>query len=89
VSAGEVALLPDRAGFHTFRGEDFHDVIAVHAASAEEGVLPARQSLAGTTAASPAGPPPPQRLRIWPWLLTLALGLLSAEWLTFHRRWTV
>ena len=27
--------------------------------------------------------------RLWPWLAALAALLLCAEWLSFHRRWTV
>ncbi len=71
-------------------GDAAREAPPVHASiPAEEGAIGGRAALFRHAHAPPPAAPTRLPLRIWPLLVLAALILLTLEWLTFHRRWTV
>jgi hypothetical protein len=56
----------------------------------ESAIAPADQLAVGdVVASSPTGGKAGVRRELWIYLVLLALAVLSVEWLSYHRRWTV
>jgi hypothetical protein len=91
VSSGEVVLTPSRAGFYRLDVDGTPRYLAVNLAEAtRRDLTPQRRLLVGARAAPrPEAPGPGLAQPPWALLAAAALLLLCAEWITFHRRWTV
>ncbi len=51
--------------------------------------LRATLQLGGATLSPPDASQRALRRELWPYLLLLALAILTLEWWSYHRRWTV
>jgi hypothetical protein len=95
VSAGSTTFTPTRAGLYHLRwqagGSAGERWLAVNlAADSRRDLTPTRaMRLAGTQVAAPARERAALPAPIWALLVIAALLLLSAEWFSYHRRWTV
>jgi hypothetical protein len=91
VVEGRAVATGRRAGFYRLRTGDVEDVFAANLGPSEEAVLTAPEEL--PLAGAPYRPPevvaPAVRTEIWMMLVLAALGVLVAEWFTYHRRITV
>lgn len=94
VRQGRAVVVAERAGFYEIEtgapGDGARSGFAVNLLDPDESRIepPTELALAGIT----RGLPPVAaglRREIWVYLLVAALGLALAEWLSYHRRWTV
>jgi Ca-activated chloride channel family protein len=89
VEGSRASFTADRAGLYKIEGEGHSDVIAVNLARPAEGeLLPVTAVLKRPDEPRRSTQGASTRL-LWPWLIAAAIALLGAEWITFHRRWTV
>jgi hypothetical protein len=90
-SDGRIVLAPSLAGFHQVTWDGGERLVAVNlAASTRRDLTPLRHLVVAPVTAQPpeieaaALSRPP-----WVLLLALALLLVTVEWWTYHRRWTI
>jgi Ca-activated chloride channel homolog len=90
-SSGKVVLTPSRAGLYRLTSAGGERLLAVNLAErTRRDLAPQPQLLLGATAAPrPTAASPGLAQPPWALLAAAALLLLCAEWLTYHRRWTV
>lgn len=93
---GRAVASGERAGFYTLRatlpgGETADETLAANLGPSAEADLrvPGAIPIAGAPATPPAPPALEARSEPWAFLVLAAFALLAAEWITFHRRWTV
>jgi Ca-activated chloride channel family protein len=91
VRDGRLALSPTRAGFYRVSWPGAERLLAVNLSpDARRDLSPEAPRRAGkTTAPRPELPAPGSSRPPWALLVLAALLLLTAEWATYHRRWTV
>jgi hypothetical protein len=90
-AAGELVLTPTRTGFHRIAFDGGTQLIAVNLREPTRRSLAPQPRLLLGKRAAPRPVLSASGLAQPPWVL-LALGallLLCAEWITYHRRWTV
>ncbi len=81
----------DAVGVYRATGENFAQTFAVSLLSpAESNIAPVKDprfriadAAGGRTADAPRAP---VRRELWPWIAAIALGILTIEWLVYHRR---
>jgi Mg-chelatase subunit ChlD len=88
---GQLRIVRERAGLYTLSAQGVTARLAINVPAASEGDIAPRPHVLRD--AEHTGTVRAQRHwfgeRTWPALLLFALLLLAAEWLTFHRRWTL
>lgn len=91
VVEGRAIATGRRAGFYRLRTGELEDVFAANLGPSEEAILAPPDELepAGAPFTPPAVVAPAVRTEIWMLLVLGALGVLLAEWVTYHRRITV
>lgn len=79
-----------QAGIYRLRAGGFQSLLAANVPAEREGdIAPRERLLVGAADAPTQDVSSFGGSRLWPVLAALALLLLSLEWLSFHRRWTV
>jgi hypothetical protein len=87
---GQATLVLARAGFYQLRRGDAEILLAANLAdAAESAIRPQKLTIAGREVPAPELQGAGLRSRFWVYLALAALALSFAEWLTYHRRWTV
>jgi hypothetical protein len=82
--------VPERPGFHRVRTGDRERVLAVNVGEASRDLSPPRlERLAGRAVLRPEVETQGPREPPWTWLLLAVFVLLTAEWISYQRRWTV
>jgi len=91
VTHGRAVFTGDEVGFYTLRTRAGDEVFAANLGSSDESdIMPAQNlAVAGTRASSVTTGTVGVRQEIWLYLVALVLLIVAAEWLTYHRRWTV
>ena len=92
VVEGRAVYAGTRAGFYTVRAGEQESVFAANLGPSEEARIEPVEALAldeDTIAGAPTEGKVGVRREIWIYLVLFALFVLVAEWLTYHRRWTV
>jgi hypothetical protein len=80
------------AGFYTVRAGGQEDVFAANLGPSDEARIEPAETLAlddETTATTPSEGKAGVRRELWIYLILFVLLVLVAEWMTYHRRWTV
>jgi len=89
IDGGQATVRFDRAGLHTIVTNVGEVGVAANLPAASElDLTPRTLDLGPASTASTSLVSQASRLP-WQWLTLAALALLSIEWITFHRRWTV
>ena len=89
---GRAVYAGTRAGFYTVRSDAEESVFAANLGPSEEARIEPAEALVlddDTTAGAPTEGKVGVRRELWIYLVLFALLVLVAEWLTYHRRWTV
>ncbi len=91
VVEGRAVATGRRAGFYRLRTGDVEDVFAANLGPSDEALLapPDELPIAGAPYTPPTVVAPAVRTEIWTLLVLAALGVLTVEWFTYHRRITV
>ena len=91
INGQEAIATAERAGIYELHTDKGDSPLAVQRASYSESNLEALQNAAPRVAKAKTSIW--MRIRptdeLWPWLVLAALLLLSFEWISYHRRWTV
>lgn len=88
---GRAIYAGQRAGFYQLETEGGSEAFAANLGSDVESsiAVPETLSLGELAAEEPTHGELGVREEIWAWLVLLALLVLGAEWMSYHRRWTV
>ncbi len=89
IGDGRAAIRLERAGFHTVETDAGFVLVAASLASSSELDLTTHTLDLGRAAGEPLTPIDEGARLPWQWMTLAVLALLTIEWATFHRRWTV
>ena len=91
VERGRAVFAGQHAGFYELHADDQRATFAANLGAPEEGALaiPDELTLSGLSADEPSAGEPGARREPWVYLVLFALGVLIAEWYSYHRRMTV
>lgn len=90
-AAGGIVFAPERAGLYTVRAEEAELFLPVNPDCGNlDSIAPQKKlQVAGRPASRPRPAHRGPRERLWIYFVLAALAVVTVEWFTYHRRWTV